>query len=93
MTDALRRHQTTRIVRPHAMDDRPHRVGALPNEVGELEKLVFARVDGRRTIGDIAGLLSLAPAEASLVIRRLIELGAVQVTAGEETDVDLDDVD
>jgi hypothetical protein len=62
------------------MNDVPVRKADAPDaELGQLESMVLARVDGKRTIGDIGGLLELTVAEASLIVRRLVELEIVRV--------------
>jgi hypothetical protein len=52
--------------------------------LGQLESMFLSRVDGKRSIGDIGGLLELSIAEASLIVRRLMELGAIGVVSPEE---------
>jgi hypothetical protein len=54
--------------------------------VGEVERLVLARVDGVRSIGDIASLLGLTTREGAMVIARLEELGAVTMSATADVD-------
>lgn len=74
--------QTTRVVRAYSMNDVPtRRPDAADAELGQLESMVLARVDGKRSIGDIGGLLELTIAEASLIVRRLVELEIVTVEA------------
>ena len=48
---------------------RPHRA-----PVGPLEELVLTRIDGRRTLSDIAALLNLSSREILAVVMRLEEL-------------------
>ena len=54
--------------------------------VGELEGFVLSRVDGQRTVQDIAALLSLTTHEAGMVLTRLAQLGAVALTQSVELD-------
>ena len=58
--------------------------------LGPLEKRVLARVNGRRTIGEIARQVGLMTAETAAVVARLREVGAVE-TATNVVDVALDE--
>ncbi|MGZ3449027.1 MAG: hypothetical protein ACXVEF_05485 [Polyangiales bacterium] len=72
--------QTKRVARTHSMDDVPIRKPAADGiSLGQLETMFLARVDGKRSIGDIGGLLELSIAEASRMVGRLVELGAIDV--------------
>jgi hypothetical protein len=79
------RGQTTRVVRAYSINDvpvrRPEAEGA---QLGQLESMLLARVDGKRSIGDIGGLLELTIAEASLIVRRLVELEIVTIEPAKE---------
>jgi hypothetical protein len=67
------------------MNDVPvRRPEAAEAALGQLESMVLARVDGKRSIGDIGGLLELTIAEASLLVRRLVELEVVVVEPAKE---------
>lgn len=42
--------------------------------LGRLEMTVFSRIDGRRSVTDIAGEVGLSPFEVLRILERLIEL-------------------
>jgi len=48
--------------------------------VGPLERQLLAEIDGQRTVAELAPRVGLGPAEASALISRLSQLGAVVVT-------------
>jgi hypothetical protein len=52
-----------------------------------LERFVLSRVDGRRSVSDIAGLVTLSPPEVLRVVMRLHVLGAITF-AGEREEHD-----
>ena len=51
-----------------------------------LEQFVLTRVDGKRSVTDIAGLVTLSPREVLHVVMRLHALGAVTLSADEGWD-------
>jgi len=79
-TRALQGHPT-RALAAHDGNAIPTRTEVAAGcPVGEVERLVLARVDGRRTISDIAGLLGLTTHEGVMVLTRLAELGAIALS-------------
>lgn len=57
----------------------PRRRHAGGAPLGPLEAFVFSRVDGRRSIADLAVLVGLSPRELFHVISRLVDLRVVEV--------------
>lgn len=95
MTDnPLRGHPTTR-----ASDEAELQIPALTPlastcPVGPLERQLLAEIDGQRTVAELATRVGLGAAEASALVHRLSQLGAVTVTtieAAGSVDVDVDD--
>lgn len=58
--------------------------------LGDLERMVLARVNGTRNIGDIAALLGLTTQEGAMLLARLAQLGAVSLTHSVELDASWD---
>jgi hypothetical protein len=56
--------------------------------LGRLEMTVFSRIDGRRSVNDIASEVGLSPFEVLRIIERLIEL-VPDLTIGESEVVEL----
>lgn len=79
MTVALRRRATPVVAA--GFDDSiaelsvPRPRGSRRAPLGPLEQLVMQRVDGRRSLADIAGLLELSSREILALVLRLEELG------------------
>lgn len=55
--------------------------------LGPVEKFVFERIDGSRSIGDLAALVGLTPRETFHVVSRLVDLRIVEIV------FDIDDED
>ncbi len=99
MTVALRR-QSTPVVAP-GFDDAvaavsvPRPRGAPRVPLGPLEHLVMRRIDGRRSLADIAALLELSSREVLALVFRLEELGVAELghASGRYAILDADDLE
>jgi len=86
--------QTTRMT-PY--DDQDHvpvpTEKELPSKLAVIERRVHARVNGRRTTGEIARQLGLSVTEVAACLAHLREVGVLVGASSEEVDVaiDLDD--
>lgn len=65
---------------------RRRRIGGTP--LGPVEAFVFDRIDGHRSIADLAGLVGLSPRETFHVVSRLVDLRIAEIVF----DIDDDDL-
>jgi hypothetical protein len=64
---------------------------ALPGKLGVVERRVHARINGHRTVGEIARQIGLSVTEVAAILARLREVGALvgSTSTGEQEAVDI----
>jgi len=47
--------------------------------LGKVEAFVLSKVDGKRSVSDLATLVALSAREVTSILKRLVELGAIEL--------------
>jgi len=61
--------------------------------LGPVESFFVSKIDGKRSIADLAALVAFEPKEAASIVRRLVEIGVVELLAPPVAETEEDDVD
>jgi hypothetical protein len=65
--------------RPEASDSVPKMLARPGIALGKVDAFVLSKVDGKRSVSDLATLVGLSPREVASILKRLVDLGAIEL--------------